>query len=63
MSECEYLKVEDVTPWHGDVFDHPDYEYYCMKKNKKLLAPFIQCLKCEEHNNGEKENNYMVSTV
>lgn len=27
--ECKYLKIEDVSSWHGDIFDHPDYKYYC----------------------------------
>ena len=31
MNDCKYLKTEDVTPWHGDVFDHPDYKYICEK--------------------------------
>lgn len=42
MTDCKFLKVEDVTPWHSDVFDHPDYEYTCKKTGKKL----IPCLHC-----------------
>lgn len=25
MDECKYLEIEDVTPYHGDVFDHLNY--------------------------------------
>ena len=25
---CQYYTVEDTTPWHGDVFDHPEYKYF-----------------------------------
>ena len=45
--ECKYLKIEDVTPWHGDVFDHPSYKYYCIEKNKDLPFGVLQCHKCK----------------
>ena len=35
MAECIYFRYEDTTPWQGDVFDHPDYEYYCVRNTKK----------------------------
>lgn len=35
MDDCKYLKTEDITPWHGDVFDHPDYKYTCENVKKK----------------------------
>ena len=31
---CKYYTVEDTTSWHGDVFDHPEYKYFCSKNNK-----------------------------
>ena len=31
MDDCKHLQTEDITPWHGDVFDHPDYKYTCEK--------------------------------
>ena len=44
---CKYYTVEDTTPWHGDVFDHPDYKYFCSKDGKmKEIIPFISCRKC-----------------
>lgn len=26
MNNCKNLISEDVTPWHGDVFDYPTYK-------------------------------------
>ena len=52
-NECKYLKIEDTTPWHGDVFDHPTYKYYCVKNGKKLIFGILQCHKCPYY---EKEN-------
>ena len=44
---CPYFSVEDTTPWHGDIFDHPDYKYFCLKNNKKKeIIPSISCKKC-----------------
>lgn len=34
--------MKDVTPWHGDVSDHPDYQYTCQKTGKEVI-PFLQC--------------------
>lgn len=45
MSDCKNLITEDITPWHGDVFDHPNYKYICKLKGKAVV-PFIYC-----HNN------------
>ena len=55
MTDCEFLKVEDTTPYHGDVFDHPNYSYTCEKKNREVI-PFIYCneKKCKEYKKGEK---------
>lgn len=49
-TECEHFVQEDVTPWHGDVFNHPSYETYCIKdgQKKQLLLPERQCLRCYE---------------
>ena len=42
MDDCKYLKTEDVTPWHGDVYDHPDYKHTCEKCGKEII-PFLHC--------------------
>ena len=42
MNDCKYLTAKDVTPWHADVFDHPDYEYICKLTGKKII-PYIHC--------------------
>lgn len=52
MDDCKYLKTEDITPWHGDVFDHPDYKYTCEKREKEVI-PFIHC-------NEKRCKNYSV---
>lgn len=36
-NECKYFKIEDITPYHGDVFGHLSYKYHCTEKNKDLL--------------------------
>ena len=44
---CKYYTVEATTPWHGDVFDHPEYKYFCSKNNQmKEIVPFISCKRC-----------------
>lgn len=53
-NECKYLKIEDVTPWHEDVFGHPSYKYYCTEKNKDLSFGIFQCHKCTKYK--EKQN-------
>lgn len=54
-TECKYLKIEDVTPWHGDVFDHPTYKYFCVEKNKELLLGILQCRKCSKYEKKQEE--------
>ena len=55
MTECIYFSYEDITPWHGDVFDHPDYEYYCLVgEEKKKIFPWT-CSGCPYYE--EKKNN------
>lgn len=51
---CKYFKVEDVTSWHGDVFDHPDYKYYCTQQDKIKEIFSWTCSKCPLYK--EKEN-------
>ena len=54
MTDCKFLTIDDVTPWHRDVFDHPYYKYTCEKCSKEVI-PFIHCKK-------EKCNNYTENT-
>lgn len=44
--DCIYFKAEDITPWHGDVFGHPDYEYFCTRKEKERKIFSWTCAKC-----------------
>lgn len=44
MLDCKFLIIEDITSYHGDVFDHPTYKYTCKKCNKEVL-PYICCNK------------------
>ena len=57
--KCKYFLVEDVTPWHGDVFDHPSYEDYCTKdgEKKELCWAEHQCGKCQ-HYTPQYEDKY-----
>ena len=43
---CKYYIVEDTTPWHGDVFDHPEYKYFCSKdgKMKEIVHHCCSCI-------------------
>ena len=45
MTDCKNLNAEDVTPWHCDVFDHPDYKYICRLTGKEV----IPCIRCNEN--------------
>ena len=60
MADCKNLIIKDVTSWHGDVFDHPTYEYRC-KLTGKEIYPRARCKreKCEKYepiNEEEREN-------
>lgn len=54
---CKHFKYEDVTPWHGDVFDHPSYATFCTKTGKKrqLIYPEGQCKRCHERQQKNKQ--------
>lgn len=45
MEECKNLIKIDITPWHGDVFDHPTYEYRC-KETNTVIHP-MKCRNCK----------------
>ena len=46
--DCIFYECKDVTSWHSDVFDHPNYEYYCHRSKKAVkIIPYIHCKKCE----------------
>ena len=42
MDDCKNLITEDVTPWHGDVFDHPDYKDICKLTGREVIT-YIHC--------------------
>lgn len=50
MTDCKTLIIKDITPWNGDVFDHPIYEYSC-KLTKKKIIPHVHCncKRCENY--------------
>lgn len=53
--ECPHYCYEDTTPWHSDVFDHPEYTHYCLKDGeKKEIIPYFHCHNCPKRgkNNG-----------
>ena len=48
--DCKYLSIEDNTPWHGDVFDHPDYRTTCsIDGEHKEIIEGIHCRKCKRY--------------
>ena len=50
MNNCKNLISKDVTTWHEDVFDHPDYKYTCSLTGKAVIT----CIHC----NKDKCKNY-----
>lgn len=50
MTDCKNLIIKDITPWHGDVFDRPIYEYSCNLTKKKII-PHVHCncKRCENY--------------
>ena len=57
MAECIYFRYEDTTPWQGDVFDHPDYEYYCVRNTKKKKIFSWTCFGCPYYTKEREENH------
>ena len=51
-TDCKHLITTDVTPYHSDVFDHPEYEYECDICYKSVI-PFI----CKKHCSNYKPEN------
>ena len=62
-NKCKYLKIEAVTSWHEDVFDHPNYKYYCTEKNKDLPFGILQCHKCAKYSRREEKKIRRMSYV
>lgn len=48
MIDCVNLESVDVTPWHGDVFDHPVYRDRC-KLTGKDVHKFYTCSVCPNY--------------
>ena len=59
MEDCKYLKTEDITGWHCDVYDHPNYKYICEKIGKEII-PFMHCKRCKENTVGKNETQDAV---
>lgn len=49
--KCEHCLQKDATSWHGDVFDHPEYKFFCTKngEERELIYPEGQCRRCQEN--------------
>lgn len=45
MDDCKHLEVEDITPWHGDVYSHPVYRYICKLTGKEVVV----CVHCNSN--------------
>lgn len=65
MMDCKFLVIEDATSYHGDVFDHPDYEYTCEKCRQEVI-PFLHCNeeRCKNYTKKSEWNrNFLVWKV
>lgn len=51
--------AEDITSWHADVFDHPNYRYICKLTGKEVI-PFIHCKETRCKNYSTEDNNSNV---
>ena len=51
MTYCKNLTQKDVTWWHSDAFDHPDYEFICKLTGKRVNSRFSCCSdkRCENY--------------
>lgn len=57
MTECIYFSYEYTTHWYSNVFDYPDYEYYCLVgEEKKKISPQI-CSGCPYYTKRRGENH------
>lgn len=45
-NNCPFREQEDITPYRGDVFDHPTYAFFCLKDGKKEITN-IKCRNCD----------------
>lgn len=54
--DCKFLLIEDITSYHGDVFDHPDYKYTCEKCRQEVI-PFLHCNeeRCKNYTKNQNE--------
>lgn len=42
--DCKNLISEDVSPYHGDIFDHPTYRYRCRLTGAEISFPNTRCV-------------------
>ena len=47
MIDCKHYESIDVTPWHGDIFDHPSYQPFCHLRKQNILRSL--CTRCEKY--------------
>ena len=47
MVGCKYSEVKDITTWHGDVFDHPQYQQFCNLHNREITR--YTCPRCKDY--------------
>ena len=47
MIDCKHFENIDITPWHGDVFDHPSYQSFCHLKDRNIHRYW--CTKCDNY--------------
>ena len=54
MVDCKNLIINDISPWHSDIFDHPKYEYICKLTGRKVIE-YIHCndKRCKNYDKDE----------
>lgn len=52
---CKNLEKVDITPWHGDVLDHPIYKYICCLSREDVIPYYCNGSSCKNYTK-EDEN-------
>lgn len=51
MDDCKNLQITDVSIGPSDIFDHPNYAYFCNKHKRRVIS-CIHCKpeRCKDYN-------------
>lgn len=58
MSDCIYLKIEDMSDWNSEAMGgHGDKKCICMKTGREIPGSHIRCTHCKERIETGESNN------